>query len=703
MKFRRPALLLLLVAALAAPAFARVTGIDILRREPVLGGMAFGPGGPYEKIVARVHFAVRPDDPHDRGIVDLALAPRNAQGEVEFSADLWMLRPVHGGNGALLLEIPNRGGKGMLRLVDGGWPSSDPTNSSDFGDAWLLRQGYTVADLGWQWDAPPGGLRLYAPVATNHGQPITGLLRDDFTPVAATTDWPLGHIIVGRMGGTEYPVANPDDPRNVLTVRDTPTGPRTVISRTQWNFIPPGAPRFVPIAQGRRLEAPHGSIHLNGGFQPGRIYELVYVVKDPVVAGLGFAAVRDFVSWLKYGNNRGPAPQAVAAAPMPEIPIRIAPVERAYALGISQCGRWLRTLLYEGFNQDEQDRMALDGILAHVGGAGRGSFNVRFAQPSRDAQPMSSIFWPTDIFPFTGLPEQDPAQPHAAPQGLLDRTRNENVLPKIFFSHTSYEYWGRAASLIHTTADGRRDMPQDPNVRIYFFAGLQHFSGPFPPQRGAGELASQNLETPLPIRWFWRGMISNMNRWVRDGVNPPPTTIPHIADGTLVPLDKLAFPAIPGVRVPRNINQAWHLDFGPHWQQTGILSVQPPVVGAAFPVLVPQVNADGTDRAGVHLPEIAVPLATYTGWNLRDPATGASDRRVSFLGSYFPFAKTAAERKAAGDPRPSIEERYPGGRDQYLARYKESVDALVRARWILPEDAPALMQQGAAEWDYAMR
>ena len=702
MKFRRFAPFFLMAAALAAPAFARVTGIDILRREPVLGGMAFGPGGAYEKIVARVHFAVRPDDLHDRAIIDLNLAPRNAQGEVEFSADLWMLRPVHGGNGALLLEIPNRGGKGMVWLVDGGTHSIDPSTASDFGDAWLLRQGYTIADLGWQWDAPPGGLRLYAPVATDHGQPITGLLRDDFTPVAATADWPLGHIITGRIGGTEYPVANPNDPRNVLSVRDTPTGPRTIIPRDQWFFLRPGAPRFVPVAQGRRLEAPHGSIHLNGGFQPGRIYELVYVVKDPVVAGLGFAAVRDFVSWLKYGStpaNGSPVP--VSADPESLAPI--APVSRAYALGISQCGRWLRTLLYEGFNQDEQNRMALDGILAHVGGAGRGSFNLRFAQPSRDAEPMSSIFWPTDIFPFTGLPEHDPAHPHDAPQGLLDRTRAENVLPKIFFSHTSFEYWGRAASLIHTTADGRRDMPQDPNVRIYFFAGLQHFSGPFPPQRGTGELASQNLESPLPIRWFWRGMIDNMNRWVRDGVPPPPTTIPHIADGTLVPLNKLAFPAIPGAHVPNNVSEAWHLDFGQQWQQTGILSIQPPIVGAAFPILVPQVDADGNARAGVRLPEISVPLATYTGWNLRDPSTGAPDQRVSFLGSCFPFAKTAAERQASDDPRPSIEERYPGGRDDYLARYKKSVDILVREHWILPDDAPALMQRGAAEWEYATK
>jgi len=685
MKLRRRAVLLLSLAALALaapPAFARVTRIQIVSRQMILDGKPFGSAGAYEEITARVWFAVRPDDPHDRGIVDLDKAPRNGQGEVEFSSDLFLLRPVTGGNGALLLEIPNRGGKGMLRLVDGGTPAILPSAASDFGDAWLLRQGYTVADLGWQWDVAPaqGNLRLYAPIATDHGRPITGLLRSDFTPAFRVGDWPLGHIIIGHVGGTEYPVADSDSPLNVLTVRDAPDAPRTVIPRTEWSFAKTVNGQLVPNDRSIHLGAFQGA----QGFQPGRIYELVYTVKDPVVAGLGFLAVRDFVSWLKYD------------------PTAIAKVQRAYALGISQCGRFLRDYLYEGFNQDESNRMALDGVLAHVGGAGRGSFNYRFAQPSRDGEPMSSIFWPTDIFPFTDQPERDPAHPGAKPQGLLDRAKAEHAEPKIFLSHTSFEYWGRAASLITTTADGRRDMPIGPNVRVYFFAGLQHFSGPFPPIRGFGEIASQNLMSPLPIHWFWRAMIANMNAWVRDGVAPPPSSYPHVADGTLVPRDKLAFPAIPGVHVPGNTDEAWHLDFGPHWQTTRILTLQPPRVSAPFPILVPQVDVDGNARAGVDLPEITVPLATYTGWNLRAPAIGAPDERVSFLGSDFPFAKTAAQRKADGDPRLSIAERY-SGRDDYLARYRKAVDQLVSERWILPEDAPALMERGAREWDWAIR
>jgi hypothetical protein len=312
---------------------------------------------------------------------------------------------------------------------------------------------------------------------------------------------------------------------------------------------------------------------------------------------------------------------------------------------------------------------------------------------------MSSIFWPTDIFPFTDEDERDPAHPSNPPAGLLDIAKAQHDLPKLFLSHTSYEYWGRAASLMTTTADGKQDMPIDPNVRVYFFTGLQHFSGPWPPARGAGELASQNLETPLPIRWFWRAMITNMNAWVRDGVAPPPSSYPHIADGTLVPRDQLAFPEIPGIHPPNNYNEAFHLDFGPNWRQTRILAIEPPTVGAPFPILLPQVNADGTDRAGIHLPEITVPLATYTGWNLRDPTTGAPEERVSFLGSYIPFAKTVADRKATGDPRLSIEERY--SREDYLTRYNQAIEDLIRQRWILPEDAASLKEEGAKEWDYA--
>ena len=399
-----------------------------------------------------------------------------------------------------------------------------------------------------------------------------------------------------------------------------------------------------------------------------------------MVAGLGFAAVRDFVAWEKH------APDAVA------------PVKFAYAAGISQCGRFLRDFVYQGFNADESGKMALDGVLAHVGGGGRGSFNYRFAQPSRDAQPMSSIDWPTDIFPFTDLPESDPAMPQNGKLGLLDAATEERVVPKIFFSHTSYEYWGRAAALIHTTADGKADMPISPNVRIYFFSGLQHFSVAFPPTMGTGNWASQQLPSPLPIKWFWRAMIANMDAWVRGSAEPPASRYPKIADGTLVPLDKLAFPAVPGFKPPGNNAQGWDLDFGTNWRG-GILSQQPPAAEYDYPALVPQVDADGNDLGGIRLPEMSDPLATYTGWNLRTAAMGAPGERLAFLGSFVPLHRTAADAAAAHDPRAPIDSRYKSYAE-YRAQFQSALDGLIRERYILPEDGVQLMDRSRQEWDW---
>ena len=647
---------------------ARVAGVKVLSRVSIPSNAPDLPA--YEKIEARVNFAVDPKNEHNLPVVDLDKAERNAQGEVEFSADLFLVRPVSGGNGALLLEIPNRGGKGILSLVDGG--KADPAGAAELGDAWLLKRGFTFASLGWQWDVvdSPGNLRLYAPVAhLSGGKPITGLLRDDFTLTEAATEVPLGHVMGGRLGGTEYAVSAPDDARNVLTVRDTPHGKRTVIPRGQWSF--------AHTVDGK-VAASDRFLRLASGFMPGKIYELVYVVRDPVVAGLGFAAVRDFVAWEKHS------------------PDAIAPVKVAYAAGISQCGRFLRDFVYEGFNADESGKMVLDGVLAHVGGAGRGSFNYRFAQPSRDAQPMSSIDWPTDIFPFTDRPELDPANLKSAKLGLLDSAEREHVTPKIFLSHTSYEYWGRAASLIHTTADGKADAPIGANVRIYYYSGLQHYSVAFPPRAVPG---AENLPSPLPIKWFWRAMIANMDAWVRSGTEPPASRYPKIADGTLVPIARLKFPAVPGLKLPAEASEGWDLDFGPNWR-AGILSEQPPKVGYAYPTLVPQVDADGNDLGGIRLPEIAAPLATYTGWNLRTAAIGAEGQRLAFLGSLVPLSTTAAAAEAAHDSRLPVEARYKGQED-YRAQFQRAVDGLVRERYVLAEDAPRFMERCAEEWKWA--
>jgi hypothetical protein len=670
MKFLRCVVFLLLGLSISIVQ-ARVTRVEVASRIDVLGGKAFGDTGSYERITGRVYFLLPVGNAHNRGIVDLDKAVNLKDGEVEFSADFVAIRPKDAskGNGSMLLEVPNRGRPRITGLVDGG----DWDVSSEAGDAWLLRNGFTIVSLGWQWDAAgDGALRFYAPIAKDNGATITGLLRGDLMPSTVMQEIPLGHLILGNIGGSEYPVAAPDDPRNTLTVRDSRDAQRTLIPRSEWQFAHSVNGQLTPSDR---------HIHLNGGFQPGKIYEYVYVVADPVVAGGGFAAIRDFASYAKH------APDAIT------------PAARIYGEGISQNGRFLRDFLYQGFNADEEGRIALDGVLAHVAGAGRGGFNYRFAQPSRDAQPTSSIFFPTDIFPFTDQPETDPTSGETG--GLLDRAVADKVTPKIFFSNTSYEYWGRAAALIHTSADAQHDVTISPSVRIYHFTGLQHFSGPFPPAKGKGDLLGQHPQSSLNIRHFWRAMIANMDAWVRSNTAPPESSYPKFVDGTLVALEKYALPAIPGVNRPHEANAGTRLDFGPNWRE-GILSVQPPKVGKPFPVLVPQVDVDGNERDGVRLPGITVPLATYTGWNLRDPAIGAPDQRVSFEASYLPFPKTAADRERVHDPRKSIAERY-SSREDYLQRYTRATDALIKQRWILPEDRPLLLQRGGQEWDEATK
>ena len=658
---------------LAATASARVVRVEVASRVDLAGGRTFGLAGPYERITGRLYFAVRPDDPRDAAIVDLALAPRNASGEVEFSSDFVVVRPKDParGSGTMLLEIPNRGGRSVLALLDRGRGSDEPASESEIGDGFLLRRGATIAWVGWQWDVRVGDgrLRLDAPVARENGKAIRGLVRADFLVEDPAPSHSLGHVIVGSIGGTSYPAAKPESGENVLSERDGVFAPRRTIPRGRWRFARDEGGKPVPDDR---------SVWLKGGFQPGRIYEVVYVAENPVVAGLGLAAVRDAASYFKH------APDAVA------------PARRVYGFGISQCGRFLRHFMKQGFNADEDGRQVFDGLFVHVAGAGVGSFNHRFAQPSRDAQPVSTLFYPTDLFPFAFEPETDPDTGETA--GLLDRARADRVVPRVFATNTSYEYWGRAASLVTATPDGKKDAALPDEVRVYFLAGLQHFSGPFPPTsepyRG---LRATHPQNPNPVVWVLRALYDAMDAWVRDGAAPPDSRYPRLADGTLVPRAALRFPRVPGLVPPERFQEAYHLDFGPRWKE-GVVSREPPGVGKAFPVFVPRVDADGNDVEGVRLPEMEVPVATTTGWNLRDPRTGFAGERVSFIGSYVPFPATAADRGRTLDQRQSLEERY-ASKERYLGLYGEAALKQVADRFLLPEDLPEVLRRGAAEWD----
>ena len=615
--------------------------------------VAFGAAGAYERLSGRAFFEADPRLAQNRIVADLEYAPRNARGRVEYSADFVILRPRDAArsNSTVLLEIVNRGNALLLGFFDFAKPDAE------FGDGFLLERGYTLARIGWQWDVPdrPGVVRLYPPAANAAGKPITGPVRAEYTP-----DQRVDSFSLADRDMTVYPALDPEDPTLALTVRERVDGPRRTLPRAEWRFAP-GARAVVMPA----------------GFEPGRIYELVYRAQDPMVAGLGPAAVRDFVAGLKHG--------------LPGEPERR--VTRAIGFGVSQSGRFLRSFLYWGFNQDEAGRKVFDGILAHVAGAGRGSFNHRFAQASRDAQPFANTFYPTDIFPFTDQNETDTVT--GATGGLLAAARRDGVVPRIFYTNSAYEYYGRAASLIHTTPDGAHDFPPAPETRIYFFAGTQHGPAAFPPARGL----SQFPQNPADFRWSMRALLVAMNAWLAEGREPPPSEYPTLEAHTLVLPRDVRFPKLPGVTFPARINAAYRVDYGPEFATRGIVAFEPPKVGASFPTLVPQVDADGNDLAGIRLPEVAVPLATYTGWNLRDPATGAPDERSSFAGSWFPFARTRQERESMGDPRPSLAERYTS-RAEYIARVEASARALAKRRLLLESDIAVIVTRLAAQWDY---
>ena len=650
--------LAVVTSLIAAPASAAVHRVIVQSRQDVLDGRPFGVVGGYEKLAGTVEFALDPANVANARIVDLPRAPRDRSGRVLASANFMVLRPkaMPRERALALLEVSNRGGKAVLPYFARAAWSAAPASEVEFGDALPLRLGLTLIWVGWQVDVPPraGALRLDVPVATDGARPIEGVVRCDWT-----VDERVATLALGHRDHRPYPVADVEYPDNVLTERDGRLTPRRVVPRDQWRFVDGG----TRIARA-------------GGFEPGRIYELVYRGRDPVVVGLGLAAVRDMMSYAKYD----------ASSPFP--------VRWGIALGISQTGRFLRHFVYQGFNTDEAGRAVFDGLFVHTAGAGRGSFNHRFAQPSRDAHRFSAFFYPTDVFPFSGRSQRDPET--AISDGLFAR---ETHLPKVFFTNTGYEYWGRAASLIHTTPGGDTDVEPSANERIYHLAGGQHFVVDWPPVSDQSDAVAVYQGNPLDFRPVLRSLLTRLVEWVRDGREPPSSAYPRLETGTLVAVDRVRAPAIPGVRWPRVAHEAYRVDYGPRWSD-GIITLEPPRLGRPFASRVPQVDDDGNERGGVRSLELLVPLATYTPWRLRGGAA-SPDELVNFSGTLIPFARDRAERERSGDPRGSVTERY-GDRTRYVELVKRRAETLVQSGFLLGEDLGHVVHQAERHWSWLM-
>ena len=619
----------------AAAARAEVTRVEIAKRADV------GKSG-YEKIVGTIHFAVDPKEPHNRIVVDLDKAPADAKGLVQFSSDLYILRPkATPGNGAALVDILNRGNKVVLNGFNRGG-SPDPATENDLGDRLLMRFGYTVVWVGWEFDVADrsNAMRIHVPAATDHGAPISGIVKATFTANTPTKELTVTDL-------AQYDASDPAGPDSRLTVRPSMLGSHAeTVPRDQWRV------------KGH-------TVTLDAGLVPGKTYEISYRAANPPVAGLGFVAIRDTATWLKHQ------------------PDALAPVKYAYAYGSSQSGRFLRGFLYEGFNTDERGRQVFDAVFAHIAGAARLDLNARWSKPTG-----LGVYSATS-FPFADASLRDPVS--GAMEGELDNPRMAGHAPKVFYTNTPVEYWGtgRAAALIHTNAAGTADIALPENVRLFFIAGTQHGPARFPPSANNG----QQVDNPIDYWWTMRALLLAMHRWVRDGVAPPPSQYPRLSDRTLVPADLIHFPAIPGVASPRSLT-AGPRAANPFLPGGGS-------AGARIPLLVPDVDDDGNERSGIRLPDVAVPLGTYTGWNFRKPEIGAPDELVSLAGSSIPFAATRAAREAAKDPRRSIEERYRS-REEYLAQVEKAADGLIKSGYLLIDDEPRILQRASDAWDLAV-
>jgi hypothetical protein len=630
-------------------AHARVIEFEVTTRQaPTFDGRSFGSVGVYEKIIGRAKIALRPDDAHNAGIIDIDRAPRNASGDVEVTTTVYILKPsdTSKANGKLFYDVLNRGRKLGLELMNDAPASNDPTASADAGNGFLMQQGYTIVWSGWQGDVATANALLGLEVPSVAG--VTGTSREEFV---------FDHTKNPVTADLSYPAADLDPSKATLTVRAREINERAKPADLSFRFVSP-----------TQIEITRPS-----GFEAGAIYEFIYPAKETKVHGVSFAATRDVVSFLRHevvAPNGGANPLAVNG----QLPIR-----QAYALGISQSGRFLRDLLYQGFNTDEAGRQVFDGLIPHIAGSRRTYINYRFAQPGRYSRDHEDHLYPGDQFPFTYAVTMDPLTGQT--DGILKRCLSTNNCPKVMQTDTDTENFQARISLVATDPSGKHlDLPE--NVRAYLLAGVSHFVPAT--AKSAGTPTCQLPSNPLHAGGPMRALLLSLDAWVAEGKEPPPSRYPSVKDDSLIPPKQAGYVGLPGLKYEGEYNEKPVVDYA---------SV-PPKIGPEYPVSIAKVDTDGHAIAAIRLPSVAAPTATYLGWNLRK--SGFAEGAICGLtGSVIPLAKTKAEREQAHDPRPSVEERYPTHAD-YVAAVHGSANRLVSERLLLPEDADRYVKEAEA-------
>ncbi len=654
-----------------------LVSLDVKNQYHFAQGEKFGETGSYEVLEGSANFGFNPECEANSGITDIGSIPQDSKGRVQCTSDIRILRPLNAerGNRRVLIDIVNRGGDLALRFFNDKVASMDLSISSVSGNGFLMRSGYTIVQCGWQYDLPDqkGLIRLHAPEALNRGgSHISGRIRFTFQPNESSTTQPLKEEMYRP---APLLPADLNDPEAILTVRDRDAASPQIIARDQWCF---------GRLESGKLVADATAIYMKSGFVAGKVYQLVYTVAGARVSGLGLLVIRDIASHSKYG---GTGQENLVAEH----------IERVYGFGVSQTGRFIRLFLYLGLNVDEQGRQVFDGLVSHVGGGRRAEFNSRFAQCSSLAKRTASY-----LFPFTDAEQIDPGTGRR--KGLLSRQQARGGVPRIFFTNTSTEYYGSLGSLIHTDVEGTRDMEPSEDARIYVFCGTQHSPGSIPlSYAGTYTTKTRHPANVVDYRPLLRAALVNLDRWISQREPPPPSRYPRVADGTLVPPHDIAatFDAIPGVTFPKYLRTLMPSDYAPGFEEgraQATADAPPLPTGMAFTNLVPAVDVDGNELGGIRLPDVAVPLATHTGWNMRHPEVGGAEQLVGLTGASIPFPVTCAAREASGDPRVSIEERY-ASKKEYVSRVEEIARQLVTERYLLPEDLETVLVHASQRYD----
>ncbi len=672
-----------------ATAEARLTRLEISKREIVADGMAFGTAGAYEKLTGRAWFEADPALERNAAVFDIDRVPLNGRNAVEFSADMVILKPVDmaRSTATLFFEVNNRGRKisfGRMHDTASDANMNDAMATRDFGNGFLMKRGYVLAWVGWGADIASGDNRMTVdfPIAQENGKPITERILTEFSDRNFNGGKPTSLPLSGSSAFKSYPA--------VSTVKKEAQAQLYVIAGDSPRPSGPGIPSAEPVSDDEWAfaDCPDGwpgkpsveHICLKSGFRNDRNYHLLYRATSSPVMGLGYLTSRDFVSFLKNDEKDD------AGNPNPVFGIKT-----TLCQGISSSGMYLRDYLYHGFNVDEQERQVCDGMHIHVAGVQKLFLNYRFAQPNPFTQQHRERYVPDTNFPRQYAIRLNPLTD--TPDGILKRPLTD---PKIIHTDTSNEYWQFRASLTGTSEGRTMDLNESPRVRRYLLSSLQH--GSFKSDaahRGIGKRQCEQLSNPVHPGVLLRALVVALDDWVKKNTAPPDTRVPRVADGTLVHASELKLPKIPGLTYEGLYNGSGERNFGPRVRgNSGVIDLLIPETVATHRILVPQVNATGNDIAGIRHPFVEAPAATLLGWNTRTAEFGGPDL-CDLLGSMIPLPKTRAEAQSKGDPRPSLEELY-GTHEGYVLKVAEAAKKLQDQRLMLPEDVELVIQEAEA-------